>query len=71
MLQHQESPIRIIRRKQVEEMTGLSRSTIYLKVSKGEFPKPISLGARAVGWLANEIEEWLFRQIEHSRNARP
>ena len=58
----------ILRRKQVESRTGLSRSTIYLRIKEGSFPKPISLGARAVGWLELEIEEWLDHQIKRSRN---
>jgi prophage regulatory protein len=57
----------ILRRKQVENRTGLSRSTIYLRIKEGTFPKPISLGARAVGWLESEIEEWLDYQIKQSR----
>jgi prophage regulatory protein len=54
----------ILRRKQVEARTGLSRSTIYLRIQEGTFPKPISLGARAVGWLEHEIEAWLVACIE-------
>lgn len=54
----------ILRRKQVENRTGLSRSTIYLRIQQGTFPKPIKLGgARAVGWLENEISTWLAKQI--------
>jgi prophage regulatory protein len=52
-----------------ETSTGLSRSTIYLRVSQGTFPKPVSLGGRAVGWLETEVQEWLQRQIEASRKA--
>jgi prophage regulatory protein len=49
--------------------TGLSRSTIYLRVAEGDFPKPISLGGyRAVGWIEAEINDWLNTQIEASRN---
>jgi prophage regulatory protein len=48
-------PTRILRRKQVEHETGLSRSTIYLRISQRLWPKPVSLGARAVGWPATEI----------------
>jgi prophage regulatory protein len=59
----------ILRRKQVEARTGLSRSTIYLRVSEGTFPKPISLGRRAVGWIEAEISEWLAGRIEASRKA--
>ncbi len=59
----------ILRRKQVEKRTGLSRSTIYLRIQEGTFPKPISLGARAVGWLENEIEAWLAARIEIRNNS--
>lgn len=46
----------ILRLPTVKTLTGLSRSTIYLHISQGNFPRPISLGARAVGWPENEIE---------------
>jgi prophage regulatory protein len=59
----------IIRRKQVERRTGLSRSTIYLRVSEGTFPAPVSLGARAVGWVESEVSDWVASQIEASRKA--
>ena len=59
----------ILRLPAVKTRTGLSRSTIYLRVSQGTFPKPVSLGARAVGWVEAEIQEWLQRQIETSRKA--
>lgn len=59
----------ILRRKQVEARTGLSRSTIYVRIKEGSFPEPINLGARAVGWLESEIEEWLDHQIKRSRKA--
>jgi prophage regulatory protein len=58
----------ILRRKQVEKRTGLSRSTIYLRIQEGTFPRPINLGARAVGWLENEIEAWLVARIEIRNN---
>lgn len=46
----------ILRRKQAEAASGYSRSTIYLRISQGLWTKPISLGARAVGWPAREVE---------------
>ena len=49
----------MLRRPAVEERTGLSRSTIYLMMSRGEFPKPVHLSARAVGWPEATISEWL------------
>jgi prophage regulatory protein len=58
---------RILRLPEVMTRTGLSRSTIYLRVSQGTFPKPVNLGGRAVGWVEAETQEWLQRQIEISR----
>ncbi len=46
----------ILRRKTVESLTGHARSTIYLHIAQGLFPKPVNLGVRAVGWPAGEIE---------------
>jgi len=57
----------IIRLPEVKKSTGLSRSTIYLRIAQGAFPKSVSLGGRAVGWLEAEIQEWLQQQIEASR----
>ena len=57
----------ILRLPTVKDRTGLSRSTIYLRISQGKFPKPVSLGGRAVGWIEVEIEDWLNQQISTSR----
>ena len=59
----------ILRLPTVKARTGLSRSTIYLRISEGRFPKPVSLGGRAVGWIEAEIDDWLNQQIEASRKA--
>jgi prophage regulatory protein len=61
------SPVEILRRPQVEARTGLSRSTIYERMRQGTFPSPVSLGSKAVGWLANEIDDWLDQRIKGSR----
>jgi prophage regulatory protein len=63
-------PRKILRLPIVLDRTGLSRSTIYQRVTEGSFPKPVSLGARAVGWIETEVEEWIGRQIEGSRAMR-
>ncbi len=60
----------ILRLPSVKTRTGLSRSTIYLRVAEGRFPRPISLGARAVGWIDSEVEEWLTGRIEESRRTK-
>lgn len=59
----------ILRLPTVKARTGLSRSTIYLRISEGRFPKPVSLGGRAVGWVEAEITDWLNQQIKASRKA--
>jgi prophage regulatory protein len=57
----------ILRLPTVKARTGLSRSTIYLRISEKLFPKPVSLGGRAVGWVESEIDDWLAQQIDSSR----
>ena len=59
----------ILRLPTVITRTGLSRSTIYLRISEGSFPKPVSLGGRAVGWIEEEVNGWLNQQIKSSRLA--
>lgn len=49
--------------KDVKNLTKLSRSSIYLKVKRGEFPAPVSLGARSVGWLKSELDAWFQERI--------
>jgi prophage regulatory protein len=74
-MDQKEQQAKIIRRRHLEARLGLSRSTIYDKINPksprydASFPKPIRLGGAAVGWLAHEVDAWLNRQIEASRNA--
>lgn len=56
-------PIRFVRLREVMARTGLSRSTIYVWVAEGRFPKPVPLGERSVGWIESELEEWLRDRI--------
>ncbi|MFA7279051.1 MAG: AlpA family transcriptional regulator [Sterolibacterium sp.] len=57
----------VLRLHAVIARTGLSRSTIYSKVKQGEFPPPINLGVRAVGWLDSEVDSWLESRVQASR----
>jgi prophage regulatory protein len=68
--------VTILRRKQVEVRTGLSRSSIYAKLRLNPlrpkdydptFPRPISVGSKAVGWVEAEIDAWLQGQVLKSR----
>lgn len=53
----------------VMQRTGFSRSLLYAKVAKGEFPSQVALGARAVGWIESEVEEWIHQRIRAARGA--
>ena len=59
----------ILRLPNVKAITGLSRSTIYLRMSEGTFPQKISLGSRAVGWLRSEVADWMDQRILESRGS--
>jgi len=60
---------RFVRLREVQARTGLARSTIYLRIQQGRFPKPIPLGSsHVVGFLVEEIEAWISEQV---RAARP
>lgn len=50
---------RIIRRPTVKDMTGMSISSIDREEKKGNFPQRVSLGANAVGWYEDEIQDWV------------
>jgi prophage regulatory protein len=54
---------RFLRRREVEQVTGLSKSTIYQKMAAGEFPRPIPLGKQARAWSAAEIAAWQAERI--------
>jgi prophage regulatory protein len=62
-------PEKFLRMTEVQSRVPYSRSTIYLKVSRGEFPAPIDLGARAVAWLESDIDEWIAARIANTRAA--
>lgn len=59
--------MRLIRLKEVMEMTGLSRSCIYKYIEIGTFPQNVSLGGRAVAWVESEIQDWIQNVITTSR----
>ena len=50
---------RLMRRPEVESITGLSRASIYAKMQKGQFPTPVRLGSNSVAWRAADIAAWI------------
>jgi prophage regulatory protein len=62
------SEARVLRLKEVCRVTGLGRSFIYQLQAEQRFPHSIKIGVRAVGWLANEVRDWLEGRIRSSRS---
>jgi len=60
--------IRILRRGQVESLTGLCRSAIYQAIASGQFPRSIPLGPRSVGWVESEVSEWIHSRVAARSN---
>ena len=60
-------PDRILRYREVETRTGLSRSTIYRWQAAGRFPPAVVLGRRTVGWIESDVEAWIRARAAESR----
>ena len=69
LMQEQQHRARILRRPEVEQRTGLSRSAIYALMAKESFPAAIPLTAKAVGWLESSIDGWINERVNHAQQA--
>ena len=54
---------KLLRLPQVKATTGLSKSSIYARISEGTFPKQIPLGPRLVVWVESDIQNWIAKQV--------
>lgn len=63
--------IQVLRLPQVCRITGLCRSSIYQMEAEGRFPRRVKIGARSVGWIESEMQNWLRQRIESSRSRKP
>jgi len=54
---------KILRLPQVKARVGLGNTNIYAGIKAGTFPAPVSLGARAVGWLSTDIDAWIEQRV--------
>ena len=61
---------KILRIKNVVEVTGLSRSTIYRLFNAGKFPRPIKLSERAIGWHESVIQNWIVEKADLIQNGK-
>jgi len=59
---------KFLRLRDVQRRIPYSRSSIYLMISRGEFPRQVSLGGRAVAWLESEIDEWIASRIGNRKD---
>ena len=57
---------RLLRLSEVRNRVPFSRASIYAKISQGNFPKPINLGARAVAWREEDINAWIAERVQAS-----
>lgn len=71
-MSHENSPtvgkLNVVRIDALCKRLQLSKAWIYQQVALDNFPRPISLGARAVGWVEAEIDEWIEQRIAESRD---
>jgi prophage regulatory protein len=49
---------KVHRLKAVEAFTGKKRSSLYVDIAQGKFPKPVQVGQRAVAWLEQDLLDW-------------
>jgi len=56
-----------LRFRQVKNMVGLGKTTLYARIGQGTFPKPVSLGGRSVAWIESEVTAWMHARIAASR----
>jgi len=57
--------IKILRVKEVAELTGLSIPSIYRLIQLGEFPQSIKIGLKAVGWRESDLQQWIIKNNPH------
>ena len=72
MQESNNSPVRILRSPEVRARTGLSRSSLYNYIQRGLFPAQIKIGRRAVGWMEEDVTQWIINQqsASESKSAR-
>ncbi|ELC7355407.1 TPA: AlpA family transcriptional regulator [Enterobacter hormaechei] len=60
--------LRLLRMSDVIDLTGLPKSTIYLKMKSKKFPRQVSIGARSVAWVEAEINDWIEKNIQNRKD---
>jgi prophage regulatory protein len=60
---------RILRMQALKRKTGRGHSSIYMAMKEGDFPRPIKIGKRGVGWLEHEVDAWIKARVSQRDNA--
>jgi prophage regulatory protein len=68
-ISREKSQIKLLARKDVEKIVGMSRSWLYAAVADGEFPAPIHISPSAVRWLSSEVQSWIEAKIRERDTA--
>jgi len=55
--------MKLIKLKEVMEMTALARATVYKFIAEGTFPKQVSIGGNCVAWVEQEVLDWIEQRI--------
>lgn len=58
-----DNKVNMLKLREVINRTALSRSTIYRKISEKTFPGSVSLSEKSVGWVEDEISQWINERI--------
>lgn len=61
--------MKLIKLKEVIEITCLTKATIYRMIAEGKFPKQVPLGERSVAWVGEEVLNWIAERIEERDGA--
>lgn len=59
--------LQLLRRTEVEQLTGLSRTAIYDRMREGRFPQSIALSPKTIRWVRGEVTKWIKEQIINAR----
>lgn len=62
---------RLLRRREVQEATGLSRTALYRLIAAKDFPTQVRLSTNTVGWLCSEVDTWIAGRVAASRAIKP
>jgi prophage regulatory protein len=57
----------LLRRPDVQQRTGLSRSSLYNLIKEGRFPRPVQISDRSVAWISDDIDRWINTRIKHDQ----